>query len=111
NGDRFHAVSATCPHYGAPLVEGVLCGTRVVCPWHHSVFNVTNGDLEEPPAFDALVCYDVQVRGAEIFVNVPEETQDRRTPVLTESDPNTDPRQFVIIGAGAAGYAAAQALR
>ena len=31
-GDRFYAVSATCPHYGAPLAEGVLCGTRIVCP-------------------------------------------------------------------------------
>ena len=29
--DRFHAVSATCPHYCGPLAEGVLCGTRVVC--------------------------------------------------------------------------------
>lgn len=111
NGDRFHAVSATCPHYGAPLVEGVLCGTRVVCPWHHSVFDVANGNLEEPPAFDALVCYDVHVRGAEIFVNVPDETQDRRTPQMVKSDPNADPRQFVIIGAGAAGYVAAQTLR
>jgi nitrite reductase/ring-hydroxylating ferredoxin subunit len=26
-GDNFHAVSATCPHYGAPLAEGVLCGS------------------------------------------------------------------------------------
>ena len=32
-GDCFQAVSAACPHYGAPLVEGVLSGERVVCPW------------------------------------------------------------------------------
>lgn len=51
--DRFYAVSATCPHYGAPLAEGVLCGTRIVCPWHHAAFNVVNGNLEEPPALDA----------------------------------------------------------
>lgn len=31
-GERLHAVSATCPHYGAPLAEGVLSGTRVICP-------------------------------------------------------------------------------
>ena len=53
--DKFHAVSATCPHYGGPLAEGVLCGTRVMCPWHHAAFNIVNGDLEEPPALDALV--------------------------------------------------------
>ena len=109
--DRFHAVSATCPHYGAPLAEGVLCGTRVVCPWHHAAFNIVNGDLEEPPALDALACYDVSVDGERILVSVPDDAPDRRTPTMTKPDPAADPRQFVIIGAGAAGYAAAQTLR
>lgn len=109
--DKFHAVSATCPHYGGPLAEGVLCGTRVVCPWHHAAFNIVNGDLEEPPALDALVCYDVRVAGEKILVTVPDDAKDRRTPAMVRHDPLADPRQFVIIGAGAAGYAAAQALR
>ena len=55
-GDNFHAVSATCTHYGGPLAEGALCGTQVMCPWHHAVFNVVNGDMLEPPALDALTC-------------------------------------------------------
>lgn len=110
-GDCFHAVSANCPHYGAPLVEGALCGTRIVCPWHHAVFNVLNGDLEEPPALDALVSYEVRVEGEQVLVIVPEETQDRRTAATVVRDLASDPRQFVIVGAGAAGYAAAQTLR
>lgn len=110
-GDRFHAVSATCPHYGAPLVEGALCGTRIVCPWHHAVFNVVNGDLEEPPALDALVSYRVQIEDDRILVSLPEEAEDRRATVMGKRDLDTDSRQFVIIGAGAAGYAAAQTLR
>ena len=110
-GDRIHAVSANCTHYGAPLVEGVLCGTRLVCPWHHAVFDIVNGDLEEPPALDALFSYDVRVEGQQIFVSIPDGASDRRTVAMCMSDPVSDPRQFVIIGAGAAGYAAAQALR
>ncbi|HEV2704627.1 MAG TPA: FAD-dependent oxidoreductase [Pyrinomonadaceae bacterium] len=110
-GERFHAVSATCPHYGAPLVEGALCGTRVVCPWHHAAFNVADGRLEEPPALDGLVRYDVRVEGEQLFISVPDTTEDRRTPPLATHDPQTDARRFVIIGAGAAGYAAAQTLR
>jgi apoptosis-inducing factor 3 len=109
--DQFHAVSATCPHYGAPLVEGALCGTRLVCPWHHAVFNVISGDLEEPPALDGLVSYDTRVEGERIIVSVPDETPDRRTASMAKHDALADPRQFVIIGAGAAGYAAAQTLR
>ena len=110
-GDRFHAVSATCTHYGGPLAEGTLCGTRVMCPWHHAVFNVVNGNMEEPPALDALTCYDVRVEGERVLVNVPDDAPERRTPAMVRRDPNADTRQFVIIGAGAAGYAAAQTLR
>ena len=80
-GDDFHAVSPTCPHYGAPLVEGTLCGTRVMCPWHHACFNVTNGDMEEPPALDSLMHYDLRVRDGRIFASLPEEMQYRRTPL------------------------------
>ncbi|HKR12569.1 MAG TPA: FAD-dependent oxidoreductase [Pyrinomonadaceae bacterium] len=110
-GDQFHAVTANCPHYGAPLAEGVLCGTRLVCPWHHAVFDVANGDLAEPPALDALVSYAVRVEGDQIFVSVPEEQADRREMASGGRDLVADPRQFVIIGAGGAGYVAAQTLR
>jgi NADPH-dependent 2,4-dienoyl-CoA reductase/sulfur reductase-like enzyme/nitrite reductase/ring-hydroxylating ferredoxin subunit len=108
---KYHAVGATCPHYGAPLVEGVLSGERVVCPWHHACFNVVTGDLEEPPAMDALPHYDVRVEDDRVVVSVPDEAQDRRTPTMVEHDPQADDRLFVILGGGAAGYAAAQALR
>jgi NADPH-dependent 2,4-dienoyl-CoA reductase/sulfur reductase-like enzyme/nitrite reductase/ring-hydroxylating ferredoxin subunit len=110
-GDNFHAVSATCPHYGGPLAEGALCGTRVVCPWHHAAFNVVNGNLEDPPALDSLVSYQLRVEGERILVSLPEEAEDRRTPDMVQRDTSIDSRQFVIIGAGAAGYAAAQTLR
>jgi NADPH-dependent 2,4-dienoyl-CoA reductase/sulfur reductase-like enzyme/nitrite reductase/ring-hydroxylating ferredoxin subunit len=110
-GDNFHAVSATCPHYGGPLAEGVLCGTRVVCPWHHAAFNIVSGDLEDPPALDSLVRYDLRVEGDRILLSLPEDAEDRRTPAMSKRDSAADSRQFVIIGAGAAGYAAAQTLR
>jgi len=110
-GDEFHAVSAHCPHYGGALAEGALCGTRVICPLHHAIFNVVNGELEEPPALDALVSYEVRVEGERVMVRVPEEVSDRRPVSMVKRDLVADPRQFVIIGAGAAGYTAAQTLR
>lgn len=109
-GDRFHAVSPTCPHYGASLADGALCGKQIICPLHHATFNVVSGDLEEPPALDALVSYDVRVDGERVMVCVPEENSDRRAVSMAKRD-SVDPRQFVILGAGAAGYVAAQTLR
>jgi len=34
-GDKVHATSANCTHYGAPLKNGVLTPEgRLTCPWH-----------------------------------------------------------------------------
>ncbi len=89
-----HAVDAACPHYGASLAEGLLCGERVICPWHKSCFRVTDGALLEPPALDDLRSYPVEIRDGRVNVQVSEEN-----PV------------FVIVGAGAAGVSAAETLR
>lgn len=107
----FYAMGAHCTHYGAPLAKGALCGRHVICPWHHAWFDVTNGDLIEPPAFDALPRYEVKIEGDEVQVKVPEDTSDRRTPAMATCDAVADKRVFVILGGGAAGYTAAQTLR
>ena len=71
NGE-FVALGAHCPHYGAPLADGLLHGDRIVCPWHHACFHAGSGDLLEPPAHDALPRFDVRVEGSEIFVRIPD---------------------------------------
>jgi NADPH-dependent 2,4-dienoyl-CoA reductase/sulfur reductase-like enzyme len=56
----------------------------------------------------------VNIRDGRIYASVPVETAeplDRRIPTLARHDPHADARRFVIIGGGAAGYGAAQALR
>ena len=109
--DRCYAVAANCTHYGAPLAEGALNGDRIVCPWHHACFNARTGDMEEPPALDSLQNYKVEIVGDDIFVDVPDEAPDRRLPTMVEPAIEKDRRVFIILGGGAAGYAAAQTLR
>ena len=109
-GDKCYAVGANCTHYGAPLVEGALVGDRIICPWHHACFHAATGDLLEPPALDALPNYPVKIEGEDIFVELPVEPEDRRTPEMSRQT-EADERIFVIIGGGAAGYTAAQTLR
>lgn len=107
---RFYAIGAECTHYGGPLIDGALSGHRVVCPWHQAVFDVMTGNLEEPPALDAQPCYPVRLEDDDVIVKVPDAAANRRTPTMVRRDP-ADSRTFVILGAGAAGHAAAETLR
>lgn len=107
----YHAVGNSCTHYGAPLSDGVLVGSRVVCPWHHSCYSVVGGELEEPPGLDSLPRYEVRLDGPNIVVTVPENVPEQRTPPATGAKQAADQRVFVIVGGGAAGAAAAEALR
>lgn len=116
-----HATTAFCPHYGAPLATGVLRGSTVVCPWHHAAFDVCSGALEEPPSLDGLRTFPVRIDGDDILVQVPDDADAHGKGIdYHESDgaepdmvarARADGRLALIIGAGAAGQAAAEALR
>ena len=41
--DEFYITDGRCAHMGAPLAKGVLEGTVVTCPWHHSQYDLTDG--------------------------------------------------------------------
>ena len=105
--DGLHAVSGLCPHAQAPLHEGALCGTRLVCPWHQSVFDVTSGSLLEPPSLDGLARYPVRCDGDEVIVTLPPPAP---RPAGRPAGEQRD-RTVLIVGAGAAGQAAAETLR
>ncbi len=107
---QYHAIGAFCSHFGAPLADGVLSGTRVVCPWHHACFSVATGHLEEPPGIDALPCFEVRVEGDDVVVLVPEDAPGQQVPEMAGPDAD-DGRVFAILGGGAAGGLAAETLR
>jgi apoptosis-inducing factor 3 len=108
---QFYAVGGLCPHYGASLDEGILHDGTVVCPWHHASYDAKTGDLREPPSLDALPTYEVTIKGKDVVVKIPEVIPDRRIMPMTKHEPKADQRLFAIVGAGAAGNAAAQTLR
>ncbi|HEY7152762.1 MAG TPA: non-heme iron oxygenase ferredoxin subunit [Gemmataceae bacterium] len=67
----FHVLDDTCPHRGGPLSEGDLEGQEVICPWHGARFDVTSGAHLSPPARSDVACYQVQVVGDEVQVDLP----------------------------------------
>ena len=109
--DKFYATGAFCSHYGAPLAKGVLCGERIVCPWHNACFNAIAGQQEEPPGLDSLARFAVRVEGENVLVELPESVSQHRTVEMAGYEPSLDERTFVVLGAGAAGTAAVEVLR
>lgn len=97
-GNEYFATGATCPHYGAPLAKGAMCGKRVVCPWHHSVYNLGDGKLEEPPAVDGIPTFETRIDGNDVKVTLPDEVPKSEKPPMTSFDPKRDERTFVIVG-------------
>ncbi len=108
--EQVYALHAHCTHYGAPLAEGTLSGSRLVCPWHHACFSAKTGVLLEPPALDDLPRFDVQLDGDDVWVELPDHVPDTSTPEMASPD-RSDARVFVVVGAGAAGTAAVETLR
>ncbi|TGL50834.1 pyridine nucleotide-disulfide oxidoreductase [Leptospira wolffii] len=104
HNNSFFAVGAICTHYTAPLADGILIGSEIRCPWHHARFDLRTGEAIGPPALNPISCYRTEIRGDLVFVS--EKTNPSlQQPVITE------PKSVVIVGAGAAGNAAAETLR
>lgn len=66
----YHALDNDCTHQHCPLAEGDLDGTTVACPCHGSEFDVTTGEVLNPPALESVASYRLRVQGNEIQVEV-----------------------------------------
>ena len=59
-GGEFYAIENSCPHKGAPLADGSLCGHQVECDWHGWRFDVRTGACTSRPG-QAVESYEVRV--------------------------------------------------
>ncbi|XP_050174356.1 apoptosis-inducing factor 3 isoform X11 [Myiozetetes cayanensis] len=114
---EFHAVGHKCPHYGAPLVKGVLSKGRVRCPWHGACFNIGTGDIEDFPGLDSLPRFQVKIEKEKVYIRASKQAlqTQRRTKMMAKcislSNYNLGSTNVLIIGAGAAGLVCAETLR
>ena len=103
-GSELFAIGATCTHYGGPLAKGLIVNCTVRCPWHHARFDLRTGEAIAAPALSDVTCYKIGKRGERFFITGKIDKKPARKP-------KSSPASVVIIGAGAAGNAAAEMLR
>jgi NADPH-dependent 2,4-dienoyl-CoA reductase/sulfur reductase-like enzyme/nitrite reductase/ring-hydroxylating ferredoxin subunit len=106
SGSEIFAIDARCSHYGGPLAEGLVVGEGIRCPWHHACFDLRTGEAARPPALNPLSVWQVEHQGEKILVRNKREQPKPRGKGVVEQ-----PGRIVIVGGGAAGFAAAEMLR
>ena len=65
-----YAVADVYTHDGGPLDQGELEGSRIMCPRHGALFDVTTGAALTLPAVIPLPTYAVRVDGDDVYVEV-----------------------------------------
>lgn len=104
-GSELFALDALCSHYHGPLSEGLVTGHTIRCPWHHACFDLRTGEAVRAPALNALACWRVEQRDGRVFVHEKLAQPEPRSKALAGT-----PDKVVIVGGGAAGFAAAEML-
>src|SRR5882757_3687879 len=106
SGSEIFAIDAHCSHYHGPLAEGLVVGESVRCPWHHACFDLRTGEATRAPALSPIAVWNVEREDQRIFVR-----QKRAQPKPRVKGAVDAPGRIVIVGGGAAGFAAAEMLR
>src|SRR6202795_1872243 len=106
SGGEIFAVDAHCSHYHGPLAEGLVGGESVRCPWHHACFDLRTGEGAGSRALSPIAVWKVEHEGSRIFVRQKVEQPRPRVKGVVDA-----PGRIVIVGGGAAGFAAAEMLR
>jgi nitrite reductase/ring-hydroxylating ferredoxin subunit len=65
------ALADRCSHMSGPLSDGDLAEGRLTCPWHGSVFRVSNGSVARGPATAPQPAFDTQVVDGAVQVRPP----------------------------------------
>ena len=105
-GSEIFAIDAHCTHYHGPLSEGLVVGHGIRCPWHHACFDLRTGEATRAPALSPLTVWQVEQENDRILVR-----RKREQPKPGRKTPAEAPDKIVIVGGGAAGFAAAEMLR
>src|SRR5262249_5510850 len=109
-GNELFAIGSTCSHYGGPVAEGLMIGENLGCPWEQAPFCPRTGERKTAPAFNPLPCRPGDNPEGRAFAREKiAGGAEHEAPARSAVAPHPD--RVVIVGGGAAGFAAAEMLR
>ncbi|MER6835403.1 Rieske 2Fe-2S domain-containing protein [Streptomyces cellulosae] len=73
-GGEVHALAERCSHLAGPLSEGTVADGCVQCPWHGSVFRLSDGWNVTGPATAPQPSFDTRVVDGHVEIRLPTET-------------------------------------
>lgn len=66
---QLFCLQARCTHAGAPLAEGTVEDHILTCPWHGSMFRITDGTVIKGPAKEGLKIYKIFIKDNFLYVD------------------------------------------
>ncbi|MFF5884848.1 Rieske 2Fe-2S domain-containing protein [Streptomyces sp. NPDC012589] len=69
-GGTFHALAERCSHQAGPLSEGTVADGCVRCPWHGSVFRLSDGWNVRGPATAPQPAFDTRVLDGHVEIRL-----------------------------------------
>lgn len=67
---EFYAVINKCSHAEQTFEEGKVRGYKLYCPLHGAMFDIRDGSVLSPPAFNPIKTYPLKIEGNEIHIDL-----------------------------------------
>lgn len=65
---KYYAIEDQCTHDGGTLSDGELEGCEIICPRHAARFDVRNGKVTAPPAYEDVRCFPTRIEDGMVQV-------------------------------------------
>ncbi len=68
--NNYYCADGLCTHEQVHLSDGDVVEDTIACPKHASIFDVTDGEVETPPACENLRVYPTKVEDGRVYIQV-----------------------------------------
>lgn len=75
--NSYYAIDNKCTHMGGSLYDGELVGNEIICPRHHTRFDVRSGQVVDngkilfiPVKAKDTISYPVKLEGSDILIGL-----------------------------------------